>query len=145
MQSKIRIFATIALAVLLAGLGVYFIAPHRITIPDGEEIRVEYTVANLTVLDMTSTAGWETTEYHFSPGDDSYDELVGALESVNYHNCFRTLSGTTYFSDIGYIIYVWIGDECYSFYDRGYLVADKIYYVEKNDVENIRFVIENYM
>jgi len=145
MKSKIRICAAVLLAVILAGLGVYFIAPHRIVVPDGEEIRVEYTVANLTVLDMTSTAGWETTEYHFSPGDEGYAELVDTLESVSYRNCFRTLSDTTYFSDIGYIIYVWIGDECYSFYDRGYLIADKIYYVSENDVENIRFVIENYM
>lgn len=129
------------LAVLLMGLGVYFITPHRITVPDGEEIRVEYTVAKLTVLDMTSTADWETTEYSFSPGDDGYDELVDTLEGITYHNCFKTLSGSTGISNVTYVINVRVGDECYSFYDRGYLMADKIYYVAKNSVKNIRSVI----
>ena len=141
MESKIRICAAVVLAVLLAVLGVYFITPYYIVVPDGEEIRVEYVVSKLTVLDMTSTAEWETTEYSFFPGGEGYAGLVEALESVSYRNCFRTLSGTTYFSDIGYIIYVWLGDECYSFYDRGYLIADKIYYVSKNSIENIRSVI----
>ncbi len=142
MKSKIRICAAVMLAVLLVGLGVYFITPHHITVPDGEEIYVTCVEPTLEVVDMNSTAYTVSNEYHFSPGNDGYDELVEALESITYHNCFRTLSGTTYFSDIGYIIYVWIGDECYSFYDRGYLSADKIYYVSKNSVENIRKVIE---
>ncbi len=141
MESKLRISAAIVLAVFVAVLAVYFITPHHITVPDGEELRVEYTTANLTVLDMTSIADWETTEYRFSPGDEGYDELVDALESVSYHNCFRTLSGSTSISNVSYVVNIWVGDECYGFYDRGYLSADKIYYVSKNSVKNIRNVI----
>ncbi|MCC8196528.1 MAG: hypothetical protein LIO49_06995 [Ruminococcus sp.] len=145
LQTKIRICAAVMLAVLLVGLGVYFVMPHRITVPDGEEIRVEYTVATLSVDEGTSTTGWETSEYHFSPGDEGYDEFVDTLEEITYHNCFRTLSGSTGISNVTYVVNVRIGDECYSFYDRGYLIADKIYYVSKNSVGNIRCVIETNM
>ncbi len=141
MQTRLKKYAAVVVAMVITFAVLSYFAPKQLEIPDGEEIRVEYIVSSLTVLDMTSTADWETTEYHFSPGDDGYDELVDALESVTYHSCFKTLTGSTSVSDIYYAIYVWVDDECYCFYDIGYLMADKIYYVEENSVENIRDVI----
>ncbi len=141
MQTRLKKYAAVAAAIVVTFVVLSYFAPRQLEIPDGEEIYVSYVEPTLEVVDMNSTARMETVEYHFSPGDDGYDELVETLESVTYRNCLKTLTGSTSVSDIDYVIYVWVGEECYCFYDRGYLMAGKIYYVAENSVENIREVI----
>ena len=141
MKTKVKKCAAVVLAAVAIFAVLSYFAPKQLEIPDGEEIYVSYVEPTLEVVDMNSTARMETSEYHFSPGDEGYDELIETLEGITYHNCFKTLTGSTSVSDIDYVIYVWVGEECYCFYDRGYLMADKIYYVAENSVENIRKVI----
>ncbi|MCD7771086.1 MAG: hypothetical protein LUH23_03225 [Oscillospiraceae bacterium] len=141
MQTRLKNYAAIVLAAVVTFAVLSYFAPKQLEIPDGEEIYVSYVEPTLEVIDMDSTARVETADFHFSPGDDGYDELIETLEGIAYHNCLKTLIGSTSVSDIDYVIYVWVGEECYCFYDRGYLIADKIYYVAENSVENIRNVI----
>ncbi len=146
MQSKIKKYATIAVvAVLVAVVALYFLMPKHITVDEGEDIYISYVEPTLEVVDMNSVADMETSQYKFSAGDEGYNELVEMLESITYHNCIKTLLNSTSLSDIGYVIYIWVGDKCYGFYDWGYVVTDKIYYASKNSVENIRDVIKDNM
>ena len=146
MQSKIKKYAAVAVATLLAAIvALYFLLPNHITVDKGEDIYISYVEPTLEVVDMNSVADMETSQYKLSAGDEGYNELVETLESITYHNCIKTLFNSTSLSDIGYVIYIWIGDECYGFYDAGYVVvfndARILHRMAKKDVERIREVV----
>lgn len=140
MKSRIKYIAVVAAIIITFAVLNYF-APKQISVPYGEDIYVTYVEPTLEVVDMDSVADMETVQYKLSAGDEGYDELMEALEGVTYRNCLKTLTGSTSLSGIGYVVYIRIGDECYGFYDRGYVAVfgnTKIYRISESDVERIK-------